>query len=146
CTRPLTLLEYPAGRADTALPARVGCRPLLQGPVLLPVGHPRIRHLHHTGSGSRRGRTCQGIPRRFQEREFTLYPVTIAYEDIATDNLITSANIAKIIEVEKSLLSIDWKDRCVLAYLDEDQKPKDAYCRSPTTLLNYLHVNNDKHQ
>jgi len=81
-----------------------------------------------------------------QEREFTLYPVTIAYEDIATDNLITSANIAKIIEVEKSLLSIDWKDRCVLAYLDEDQKPKDAYCRSPTTLLNYLHVNNDKHQ
>ncbi|KAJ1637224.1 hypothetical protein T492DRAFT_834727 [Pavlovales sp. CCMP2436] len=42
CARPTAMLAYPAGRADTALPARVGCRPLLQGPVLLPSVLPTM--------------------------------------------------------------------------------------------------------
>jgi hypothetical protein len=83
------------------------------------------------------------------EREFTLYPVNLIYEDLATDNLITKANIDKIIRVEKAILNVNWESRCTLVYPgdeEDEEKVEDARCKSPTTILNYLFVDEEQHK
>ncbi|KAG8460874.1 hypothetical protein KFE25_010625 [Diacronema lutheri] len=81
-----------------------------------------------------------------QERSLTLFEVVLAYEDIATDNLLTKANVEKMRTVERSIMAVDWAARCRLNYKDEDQEVKDAKCAAPLSLLNYVHVDKDQHK
>lgn len=82
------------------------------------------------------------------EREFTLFPVQFMYSDLATDNLLTKATVAKIASVERALLSVEWSKRCRLTYPDNKRakKVEDARCASGSTLLNFLYVNDEQHE
>ncbi|KAG8460923.1 hypothetical protein KFE25_010674 [Diacronema lutheri] len=42
-----------------------------------------------------------------QERSVTLFPIALVYVDIATDNLLTKANVEKMRTVEWSIMAVD---------------------------------------
>jgi len=78
-----------------------------------------------------------------EEREFTLAGISLWYEDLAGDNLLTRENVLKMIDVENAILDNDWEKVCKLQY---DENDKDSRCAQPLTILNYLHQNDKEHK
>lgn len=81
-----------------------------------------------------------------QERSAALFPIILAYEDVAGSDLLSAENVAKMVSVEKAILAVDWAERCVLRYKDDEMATADARCAAPISLLNYLHEDDEQHR
>jgi len=83
--------------------------------------------------------------REEDERAFTLDSSAFIYEDLEeANNMLTEANIAKVVAVETTFMEVDWEDVCRLTYSTNSSKK--SKCASPITILNYLYRNDDKHK
>ena len=63
--------------------------------------------------------------------------------------MLSAAAIAKVIEFEGAIRGAPQYERyCQLVYADVDDgaTEPDPVCASPSTILNYLHVDNEKHE
>ena len=82
-------------------------------------------------------------------READLDFVSVLYDAFQGGSMLSAAAIAKVIEFEGTVRGASqYELYCKLVYADVDDgaTEPDPVCASPTTILNYLHVDNSKHE